>query len=187
MDRPGWQSALQWTGDERVTFMEQFPGRGWDVCELDRKSGEVTALVATEAGEYCGFESPSGVWLAYLSDETGHLQVYLRPRKEPGRKQCVSVEGGTEPVWSRDGRELYFRHLSSVYAVDVPAEPGQPIGAPRELFTGQYIQGFSNLPAYDVDLDGRRFVMVEGAVGQTTRRLEVFVDFAAELARLLPP
>lgn len=184
--RPGWQGPIEWTRDDHVLFMEQTPGRGWDVFELDRKSGQTTALVATDAGEYSGTVSPSGAWLAYVSDETDRLEVYLQPYHERGRKRCVSTDGGTEPVWSRDGRELFFRNAATLFAVAVPESTDEPIGTPVPLFEDHYVRGFSERPDYDVSPDGRRFVMVEGPVDQTTRGLEVFVDFADELERLLP-
>src|SRR6202030_1842180 len=53
--------------------------------------------------------SPDGRWLAYSSDESGRREIYVQPYPGPGGKRQISTEGGTEPVWNPDGRELFYR------------------------------------------------------------------------------
>jgi Tol biopolymer transport system component len=69
--------------------------------------------------EGAGIFSPDGHWLAYESDESGRPEVYVQPYPGLGGKWQVSTDGGLEPVWNRDGRELFYRSANKVMAVDV--------------------------------------------------------------------
>src|ERR1700676_5576985 len=68
--------------------------------------------------------SPDGRWLAYISDESGRFEVYVQSYPGPGGKWQISTEGGTEPVWTRNGRELFYRSGDKMMAVDVATQPG---------------------------------------------------------------
>ena len=109
--------------------------------------------------------SPDGGHLAYVSDESGRMEVYLQDYPGGTRRIQVSTEGGTEPVWARSGKELFFRQGLRVFAVDVSSASDLALGRPRLLFTGNYMT--SPISAnYDVSPDGKRFLMVKGpAVG----------------------
>ena len=84
--------------------------------------------------------SPDGRWMAYLSDESGKNEIYVRPFPEvnKGRWQ-ISTSGGNSPLWSRDGRELFYRSADSVMAVAVQTEPTFKPGKPEVLFRGTYV------------------------------------------------
>jgi serine/threonine-protein kinase len=102
--------------------------------------------------------SPDGGRIAYMSNETGRNEIYVRPYPGPGSEIRISVAGGEEPVWARDG-ELFFRHDDEMMVADLA--PGhRPIGPPARLFTGNYARA-GVLPAYDVARDGRRLLMVK--------------------------
>jgi Tol biopolymer transport system component len=108
--------------------------------------------------------SPDGRWLAYVSNESGGYEVYVQPFPGPGRKWQVSTEGGTEPVWSRNGRELFYRSGRKMMAVDIATGPAFAAGIPKMLFDGDYARlttvfGGQN---YDVTPDGQHFIMVLG-------------------------
>ena len=126
--------------------------------------------------------SPDGRWLAYVSDETARSEVYLRIYPNPGPKEVVSREGGSEPVWSHDGKELFFRNGRTLFAVEF--EDGR-ISEPRELFEGPYVKGFHARANYDVTKDGKRFIMVDGGWGLTQGRLNVHLHFDQEIAAAL--
>ena len=104
--------------------------------------------------------SPDGRWLAYTSDESGQTEVYVRPFPGPGQKRLVSSEGGTEPRWRRDGREIFYRRGEAVMAVDVTQSPELSFSIPKLLFKGPYPseQQWSN---WDALPDGQHFVMVQ--------------------------
>ncbi|HYU90931.1 MAG TPA: protein kinase [Gemmatimonadales bacterium] len=103
--------------------------------------------------------SPDGHWVAYVSNESGRLEVYVRPFPGPGGRWQVSLDGGTEPLWAASGRELFYRNGTKMMVAATTLHPTFTVGARRELFEGSYV----NDPvyrSYDVTRDGRGFVMV---------------------------
>jgi hypothetical protein len=111
--------------------------------------------------------SPGGDRIAYQSDESGRWEIYVQPWPSLDARIAVSVNGGTEPVWSPDGRELYFRNGDQVMAAALG--PGRTIAPPRVLFRGPYLYDLYGDQSWDVMRDGR-FVMMK-PVGQA--RFEV--------------
>ncbi|HEU5248358.1 MAG TPA: protein kinase, partial [Thermoanaerobaculia bacterium] len=85
--------------------------------------------------------SPDGRWMAYVSDESGRKEVYVRPFPGAGGRIKISSEGGAEPVWTRQGRELLYRQGNQFFSVEVRAEPGLVAGTPRVLFSGDFLPG----------------------------------------------
>jgi Tol biopolymer transport system component len=77
--------------------------------------------------------SPDGHWLAYASNESGPFEVYVQPYPGPGGKWQILTEGGNEPVWNRNGRELFYRSGSKMMAVDIATQPGFAAGTPDAL------------------------------------------------------
>ncbi|MHC4957749.1 MAG: protein kinase domain-containing protein [Planctomycetota bacterium] len=184
LNRPGQQYALAWIRDDLLLFCENNLGTGFDLAEVDPTTGAVRTLLVTPANERAGAISPDGHWLAYVSDGTGRDEVYLNSYPKLGLQEPVSTKGGTEPVWSPKGDELFYRNGRDVFAVRI-GKDGQP-SAPVKLFDGPYVAGFFARPNYDVSADGRRFVMVEKGAGLTTGRLDVVLGLEAVLARALP-
>jgi serine/threonine-protein kinase len=85
--------------------------------------------------------SPDGKWMAFVSDESGRQEVYLRPFLGTGGRTKISSDGGYGPVWSRGGTELLFRRENQFLAVDIRTEPSLTAGAPRVLFSGDFRSG----------------------------------------------
>ena len=113
--------------------------------------------------------SPDGRWLVYSSNQSGRVEVYVQPYPGPGARQQISVNGGTAPAWSRDGRELFFIDTPTIggqaapttmMVVPVQLHPTFTAGPPRVLFKGRY-GATTNIRGYDVAPDGRRFLMVQ--------------------------
>ena len=104
--------------------------------------------------------SPDGRWVAYVSDEGGRFEIYVRPFPGPGGKWQVSKIGGSEPRWSPTGREIFFRAGSSMMTASV--QPGATFspGEVRELFRTDAVTG-PNFPNYDVTKDGRSFILLK--------------------------
>ena len=143
-------------------------------------------IVSTEFREMSPVFSPDGRWLAYVSDETGQEEVYVQPYPEADRKWLISNGGGREPLWSRDGRELFFRNGMAMMAVPVQLQPDFTAGTPEILFEGRYgYEPISAHPTYDVSLDGKRFLMVK-TVGnpQWPKQLHLVLNWFEELRRL---
>jgi Tol biopolymer transport system component len=134
--------------------------------------------------------SPDGRWLAYVSDESGNSEVYVRPFPDVNSaKFAVSVGGGLEPLWRRDGTELFFRNTrGDMYAVPVGTGREFEHGAPKLLFSrpGMALQEFYR--SYDVHPDGKRFLMLTSGDAEA-RRLSVVFNWHPELqnVRASPP
>ncbi len=94
------------------------------------------AVAQSRFGEGSGKFSPDGRWIAYSSAESGQPEIYVQAFPGPGPKLQVSNEGGTDPVWRRDGGELYYRSDNKMMAVSVTTSPEFKAGAPRLLWEG---------------------------------------------------
>ncbi|MEX0908541.1 MAG: hypothetical protein WDZ58_02150, partial [Gemmatimonadaceae bacterium] len=128
-------------------------------------SGDRSArpFLATEFNESYPAVSPDGRWLAYVSDESGQAEVYVRSLAGGRAKTLVSRNSGLEPVWSRDGRELFYRGFGSdgtpLIAVSVQTEPEFRVLSRTVLFDVSDYEGSTPHANFDVDASGR-FVMV---------------------------
>jgi serine/threonine-protein kinase len=132
--------------------------------------------------------SPDGRWLVYTSDESGRFEIYVQTYPGPGGKWQISTEGGTEPLWNRNGRELFYRSGDKMMAVDITTQPGFAAGKPKVLFAGQYLPTPGTLSNYDVSPDGQRFLMIkpgEQAQGRPTQ-INVVLNWFEELKQKVP-
>jgi eukaryotic-like serine/threonine-protein kinase len=132
--------------------------------------------------------SPEGHWLAYISNESGRYEVYVQPYPGPGGKYQISTEGGTEPVWNPNGRELFYRSGDKMMAVEIATQPGFAAGKPRMLFEGRYEAAPVPISNYDVSPDGQRFLMLkptEQAQAAPTQ-INVVLNWFEELKRRVP-
>jgi eukaryotic-like serine/threonine-protein kinase len=158
------------------------PETGWDVSlQPLRTPGPPRPFVATRFAETYAAFSRDGRYLAYVSNESGRLEVYVRGYEQDG-KWPVSASGGSEPVWSPDGRELFFRSGDAILSVPVSTAGAFTAGQPRPVVRGAYEPGINGYPNYDVSRDGKRFLMVKPAA-QREAPLEVVLvpDWRAEL------
>ena len=145
-----------------------------------------TVLVNSDFQDWQPAISPDGRWLAYVSDESGQMEVYVRPFPDAQTARAqVSIDGGTEPLWSPDGRELFYRGTTQYVAASVVIEPTFSVRDRRDLFpVGQFMAGAGHL-MYDVHPDGDRFVMLlQGATVPTA--LVLVQNFFEELKGLVP-
>jgi serine/threonine-protein kinase len=152
--------------------------------------GRLMPLLHTMFREQNAELSPDGRWLAYNSNESGRDEVYVRPFPdvEKGRWQ-VSTGGGVQPLWARNGRELFFRSGAALMVVPVQTDRGFAAGNAKVVFEGVYATPLGGR-SYDVSLDGRRFLMIKegAAAGDTARRPQIILvqNWSEELKRLLP-
>jgi dipeptidyl aminopeptidase/acylaminoacyl peptidase len=102
--------------------------------------------------------SPDGKWLAYVSSQEGHEEVFVRAFPGPGSPMQVSTSGGSEPGWSPDGSRIFYRDKRSLMSARVMTKPAFNIAPPERLFEG----AFDAMPHrnYDVSLDGTHFLMI---------------------------
>lgn len=103
--------------------------------------------------------SPDGKWIAYNSDESGTWQVYVAPFPTTGQRWQISSDGGVEPRWRGDGRELFYRTLAGeIVAVDVTPQLPFEAGVPTVLFRANLISN-PRTDEYAVTADGQRFFL----------------------------
>ncbi len=166
----------------------------WDIVILPLEGeGEPEFIIGTEAGECCARFSPDDKWLAYVSDELGRQNVYVSPFPEPNVKWLISEEeeGGAQPVWSPDGKELFYRSGNRMMLVSIQTSEQALIrGKPEVLFEGSYVSthaGSTGMQYYDVSPDGQRFLMMkEGDLAQQQGQINVVLNWGEELKRLVP-
>jgi eukaryotic-like serine/threonine-protein kinase len=128
--------------------------------------------------------SPDGRWIAYQTTDSGQLEVFATPFPGPGPRIPVSAGGGGSPLWSRDGRELFYTKGDKMMAVNVTAGATLSVSAPRMLFEGRYRPNLNTITPFDVSLDGRRFLRVQQVQPERPiTRIEVVLNWASQLAR----
>jgi Tol biopolymer transport system component len=172
-----------WSPDGSVLAFTQ-AGEIWELS-MDG-DGKPQPLLNSPNYQCCAAFSPDGHSFAYVLDERGQRHVYISPYPKPNVKWQVSGdEGGGEPVWSPDGRELFYRSGDKMLVVSVEMEPSFSVGKPRVLFEGSYVttQFTPGKPYYDISPDGQRFVMIRAA-GEA--QINVVLNWFEELKRLVP-
>jgi Tol biopolymer transport system component len=167
-----------WAPDGTLAYTERRATTGRDILLLSLRDQTQRALLTSPADESSPKFSPDGLRIAYVSNETGSFEVYVRPLSASGRGRPVSVGGGSEPVWASNGRELFYREGTRMMAV--PLDPGGKVQPPRVLFDGDFARGTIDAANYDVLPDGR-FVMVQRSSPTSGPTLHVFVNWLAAL------
>ena len=139
---------------------------GFDLVAVPLTGSDRKATTVLDSRYMEGFPalSPDGHWLAYVGDESGRAEVYVRPWPGPGPKVVISQNGGTEPIWSRDGRELFYRGPSGgtphLIAAAIEAKPALRVVSRTPLFDDADYETATPHANYDVMPDGRSFIMV---------------------------
>jgi serine/threonine-protein kinase len=178
---PNSQFAHSFSPDGRLlAFDDSRPGDIWLLPVGDRR-GEF-ALLRTPFREWGPRFSPDGRWLAYLSDESLRLELYVERYPDRGSKSQLSTDGATEPVWPRNGREIFYRSDERMMVIEVRTEPVFSASKPSVLFEGRYERGLPGISNYDVTPDGQRLVMVRGRQEETnSTQLTLVMDWSAEV------
>jgi serine/threonine protein kinase len=186
------QMPIGFAPDRRLLFSEEVPKRGRDIRALSLDgSRRVESIIHSPGLDALAEVSADGRWLAYDSNESGQFEVYVRPYPDADRARWqVSVGGGRQPLWSRDGRELFYRDFSGdIISVPVVLTPTFSAGQAVKLFDGSgYLGGgpFMSARTYDLSLDGRRFLMLKPVTSGATRSLVVVLNWFEELKRVAP-
>jgi serine/threonine-protein kinase len=171
------------------------PENGKDIWMMDRDGDrEPRPLVATRAAEKGAAISPDGDWLAYTSNESGQVEIYVQPFPAGGERHQVSAAGGEKPVWSPDGRSIYYRAIAEgefglpILTVPVTTEPRFRAGAAKVLFGKSYEVGTYRWgPNFDIARDEKSFVVIDADEpwGRATE-IRVVLNWFEELKRLAP-
>jgi serine/threonine-protein kinase len=123
-------------------------------------------FIATPAEEMMPSVSPDGKWLAYVSNESGRPEVYVRPMPGPGRRLQISIDGGLEPLWSPKGRELFYRGSGKIILARIDNLEASATVNRQQLFDDVYVSAPIHA-MYGVSPDGSRLVFAKPAGGET--------------------
>lgn len=176
---PGDDVPDSWAPDGRTLFFRTTePATSRDIWALrvdgGRRRGQ--PVIETEADERSAMISPDGRWLAYTSSRSGVSQVYVLDWPRASTVRQVSTGSGAEPLWARDGRELFYRAGDSLIAVEVATKPGFRVLSRAVLFESPFAaNGFRT--NYDVAPDGRRFIAIRS--GEAPAQLVVLMNWLA--------
>jgi dipeptidyl aminopeptidase/acylaminoacyl peptidase len=171
---------MSWSGDgSTVAFHERKPDGKRDIWVVT-PGGDPVPFLLTPFDERSPRFSPDGKWLAYVSDESGRNDVYVQPYPGPGPKWLVSTDGGTDPVWSKNGRELFYRHGDELMSVTVTATREFSASRPTRLFETRFDVG-DNGPNYDVSPDGKWFLMPRSDRAAAPGELHVVLNWFSEV------
>jgi hypothetical protein len=159
--RDGTQFPSDWLRDGSALLVTHANGSSNDILAQPLDGSAAWPYAATSANETAARASPDGKWVAYTSDESGRVEVYLDSYPRPGKRIAISQDGGMHPVWRGDGRELFYWSNDALIAVQIGMPPdGSPPAIERRtlLFRAPYQVGLNTM--YDVSPDGRSFVIV---------------------------
>ena len=150
-----------------------------DVLGLDVSANDgVQPITETRDWEWQARLSPDGAWIAYASEESYRTEVYVQPYPGPGGRTRVSLEGGSHPVWSTDGRELFFLEEETVMVVEVTLGARFTASRPEALFVADAFELESDT-SFDVSTDGRRFLMIDR--GPPRRNIHVVANWRQDV------
>ena len=167
-----------------LVYSEPSPDTGMDLWILSIEDRQPEPFLQTPFSETNGVVSPRGELIAYQSDREGRSEIYVQPFPLPGTDYTkVSIDGGEDPRWSRDGRTLFYRSADNMMAVrfDNNSDPG----APEVLFPDVYEGPVRGRASYDTAPDGR-LLMVKTPPELLPRQVNVVVNWFEELKRLVP-
>jgi serine/threonine-protein kinase len=181
-------TPISWSPDGRLlAFFEVNPITQRDIWVLGMGDHKPQPFLRTPFDEAVPQFSPDGRWLAYVSNETGRNEIYVQSYPGPGGKWQISTEGGTEPAWNRNGRELFYRSGDKMMAVEIASQPGFSAGKPRMLFEGQYASAPFPTTNYDVSPDAQRFLMIKPSEQEAaTTQINIVLNWFEELKQKVP-
>jgi serine/threonine-protein kinase len=171
-----------------IAMRTRTPDTGEDIVAVDlTQNGRVVPLVHTKFTERNPAISIDGRWIAYESDESGNMQVYVRPFPDvdSGRWQ-VSQSGGTRPLWARNGRELFFLTRDQrLMSAPFTTSPSFELGNPTQVadLSGYAVATVRN---YDVSADGRRILVVAPADRGARPDINIVLNWVEELRKKIP-
>jgi eukaryotic-like serine/threonine-protein kinase len=185
-----------WSHDGRfILFESRLVGlgaaaMGRDISVLDLASGRRRLWLQTADNEHSGVPSPDGALVAYVSDESGRSEVYLRATNGSGAHLPVSIGGGSEPHWARSGRTLFFRQGDRVLSIRVSGQTANlDLSPPHTAFklpaTMVTDAGFTSA-GWDLAPDERRILAIDDVARVEVTTLRVVVNIFEELRRRAP-
>jgi serine/threonine-protein kinase len=179
-----WQLELHahlrdWTPDGKSLIIEIVdPKTNNDIWRLDLEGQpKATPIVQTPFNEHNSRLSPNGQWLAYSSNVSGRDEIYVQQYPQGGSRLTVTTNGGDQPVWARDGRTIFFRANSGVYAIDFVAGIEPKVSNVRLLFPDRFDNPQAgNHTGYDAFPDGR-LLMLQSTKDEENARTKLVFEF----------
>jgi len=148
-------------------------------------SSSTKPFLQTSFNEYNPMISPNGQWLAYTSNESGQNEIYVKSFPEEDGKWLISTNGGSEPVWARDGSELFYRNSGKIISVKIKTGSTFIAGKPKMLFARENDPKAMNpygSPNYDIGLDGR-FLIIESTPGIPSSQINFAINWFENLKK----
>jgi serine/threonine-protein kinase len=182
-----------WSADGRQLLFTEVPSSNqssiWQIA-IERPS-DANVLVKSDFNNDFATVSPDGRWMAYRSTVSGRTEIYVERYPELGSRQQISTGGGQRPLWSRDGRVLFFGSLDSRQMLAVPVRSGPTLvaGRPHVLFEIPMFFVAQGGRPYDIAPDGRFLIILSGqadAGGGLAANLILVQNWTEELKRLVP-
>jgi Tol biopolymer transport system component len=177
-------TGTQLRGDS--SFLTTIPGkegRGLDIVRLVPRKTRVDTLLGTSADESFPVPSPDGRWFAYVSDHSGRPELYVRALGGSDVQLQVSVDGAQEPVWSRDGREIFYRSGSKLVAAKLQFDAEPSVVSRASLFDVSGFDASAPHANYDVSPDGSWFVFARRGGTNHIVVLQNVPELARRIAR----
>ena len=195
------QTPASWSPDgTTLAFVEEGDSKGslqFDIWVLSIGDRKTRAVIHTDANEMTPEFSPDGRWLAYVSNESGRNEVYVQPYPGPGERHLISTNGGEQPAWSGNGRELFYVQggvfgsgggPTTLMSVRIATAPAFLAGTPEAVFESADLRiGWGR--SYDVAPDGRRFLLTlnkEAPTNLAPAQMIFVQHWFEELKRLVP-
>jgi serine/threonine-protein kinase len=178
-DLNGFAGPDQWTASDIV------------VATLNDSKWSYEPFANSQFSEHSPAFSPDNRWIAYVSDETGIEQVYVRSFVNPGAMKSVSIDGGTEPLFNSNGREIFYRNGDTLMSrgVDMTGNSVTFTGSPKNLFKIQSWYSHDLGPIgrnYTVTRDGQRFLVIQSPDGSSVHMIKVATNWFEELKAQMP-
>jgi Tol biopolymer transport system component len=181
LETPLQKFPSDWSRDGRfILYYQVDPKTKYDIWVLSVADRKTHPYLQTEFSESWPKVSPDGRWLAYTSDESKQSEVYVQSFPSPGGKWKVSVDGGSRPVWSRDGKEIFYIAMDKkLMAASVLPGAKFQTDTPKPLFETK----ITSARLYDVSPDGRRFLIVSPMEETAAPPMTVVVNWTAGVRR----
>jgi serine/threonine-protein kinase len=178
---------VSWSASGVLAYYEIAEATERDIWVVDL-AGDRTPrpFLATPANELSPVFSPDGRHIAYVSNETGQNEVYVRPFPGPGPVTPISIDGGSEPVWRGDGNELFYRHRDTLMSVSVRYSPRYEVGRPAAAIDEPLLPGSGGNASYDVRKDASRFLALRPPPGGSVDELRLVLNWTEAFGRLAP-
>ncbi len=176
----------QWTRDGANLIIDNLnPNANSDLIVLPLKGDKKPwKYLETKLDEYEGNISPDGKWLAYLTNESGSYQVYVRSFPGKEGKWQISTDVAEEPRWSLDGKTIYYRKNSQIISVPISTSPMFSAGIPKTLFNGFPAVNVDSGISYDITSDGKYFITTSPVTGSIFKNISVVLNWTDEIKKL---